>query len=249
MDAHLFDDLTRSLAASTTRRRAIRTIAAIAGSGLLARLGQRYADAAAKVAICHRTGDPANPFVYQKVDASAVPTHEAHGDAIAPDFQTNPAHCGGCGIACAADEACVDGGCRADLCGTCAPGELCVDGACECWTCPGGQGCLDGACTCSSIGACPDGDTPRECGLMTSDVEFACQAGCCCVSTGTPSWAYQCLQGGDPYCCSAYCGPEGTCACIPDGHVDNVWPCLPGPFEHCCSGWCGPDGRCAPVPS
>ena len=233
MDPHRFDELTRAFATGTSRRRVLQGLAAAAASGALALLGGRRsgADAAGQFDVCHRAGDPTSPFVLIRVDAAAVPAHAGHGDAVAPDFGTDPAPCGSCDRACAAGEVCAGG--------DCVPGE--------CASCPGGQGCRDGRCVCTYAGACPDGD-PSTCGILPHGSEFACQAGCCCVPTGTPSWDYACGEGGDPHCCSAYCGPEGACACIPDGHVDGVPFCPPGPHPHCCSGWCGPDGRCSPAP-
>lgn len=234
MDAHRFDDLTKSLAAAPSRRQVVRTLVGGAGAGLLALLGrQAVAAKPGKVGVCHLTGDPANPVVYIQVDASSVAEHAGHGDAVAPDFLNDAANCGGCGVICAGDEACAGGACQP------------VD---SCPICPGGHGCENGGCVCSSAGTCA-GDDSTPCGLLHGVIPMGCEDGCCCVPSGLGGGVYPCGDLGDlnaphPYCCSGWCGADGGCACIPGGTTD-LYPCDPGPSEHCCSGWCGPNGVCA----
>ncbi len=115
MDDQGFDRLARAVAAGHSRRAVVKVLVSAAG-GLLAVWGGRRAGAAGdKVPICHLTGSETNPVVLIEVGADAVPAHEAHGDAINPDFGSDPEHCGGCGKSCGAGQACVNGSCQ----GTC----------------------------------------------------------------------------------------------------------------------------------
>ena len=67
--------------------------------------------AEAKVSVCHLTHATTNPVVRIEVDEYAVPAHEAHGDAIDPDFASDPANCSACGVTCAEGQTCADGQC------------------------------------------------------------------------------------------------------------------------------------------
>ena len=107
MDTDRFDGLTRTLAATGFRRRAL--AAALAG-GLFATLGGRRVGAANDpVRLCHKTTSGTTSIVLIEVSDNAVPDHLAHGD-----FRY-----AGC---------CLDGDCGA--------GQACVDGSCE-GTCRG----------------------------------------------------------------------------------------------------------------
>jgi hypothetical protein len=87
------------------------------------------------------------------------------GDACA-DLATSNAHCGACGIACAAGQRCVGGGCVCDgaSCDGCCDGAICrIDdpiacgnGGGTCVACGLGQDCLGGACVCTPA-SCPNG--------------------------------------------------------------------------------------------
>jgi hypothetical protein len=113
MDDRRFDALTRSLAVPQTRRRAL-----LVGAGAMALLGRARTGSAkgAKVVVCHLTGDPAQPIVAIEVSVNAIPAHAGHGDAIAPDFQTDSNHCGGCGNVCVAGDVCAAGACVEGAC-------------------------------------------------------------------------------------------------------------------------------------
>src|SRR6476469_4192419 len=101
MDQRRFDQLTRVLAAGTTRRQTLKWLAGSALAGMAGVFNRTHTSAAErKVAICHRTGSKSNPFVYLEVAESAVPAHRAHGDTINPDLKNDPANCGSCGHVC-----------------------------------------------------------------------------------------------------------------------------------------------------
>ena len=78
MDSRRFDDMVRSLATGTSRRRLL----GVVGSGLLAvAAGTRRVDAQPeRVALCHATGDPTNPYKVIEVPEPAAQNHLAHGD-------------------------------------------------------------------------------------------------------------------------------------------------------------------------
>lgn len=108
MPTSSFDALSRTLATGTSRRSLLRGLAGAAVAGMLV---DRHvaAQPQPKVGICHRNGE--GQYRYQEVNGNAVPAHEAHGDAIAPDFSSDANHCGGCGITCADGYTCEAGSC------------------------------------------------------------------------------------------------------------------------------------------
>ena len=165
MDEQGFDRLARATV-GRSRRAVVKALAGAAAGGLLAALGGRRAGVAGdKVLICHLTGSETNPVVLLKVSVNAVPAHEAHRDAIDPDFSSDPAHCGGCGSACGAGESCVAGSCQG--CGG-------LDQAC----------CAESSCdpglTCAELGTCRDcGEVGEPC-CVTFATLF-CNAGAVCA--------------------------------------------------------------------
>ena len=112
MDEQGFDRLARATV-GRSRRAVVKALAGAAAGGLLAALGGRRAGSPATRSGCHLTGSETNPVVLLKVSVNAVPAHEAHRDAIDPDFSSDPAHCGGCGSACGAGRAASPGRARA----------------------------------------------------------------------------------------------------------------------------------------
>jgi hypothetical protein len=69
-------------------------------------------EASAGVVVCHRTKSAASPVVQIEVSEAAVPAHQAHGDAINPDFSSDPANCSACGVACTGEDTCQAGQCE-----------------------------------------------------------------------------------------------------------------------------------------
>jgi hypothetical protein len=137
MDTDRFDDLTRTLAATGTRRR---VLAALAG-GLLATVGGRgvgAADLKDIVRICHKTDSGTNPIVVIEVAANAVADHLAHGDFL---------H----------DQCCLDGDCD--------QGQRCADGSCQGTCVDAAETCETDNDCCGSLCCDTNGICDNDCGF------------------------------------------------------------------------------------
>ncbi|UJR79192.1 hypothetical protein [Sandaracinus amylolyticus] len=165
------------------------------------------------------------------------------------DTESSRTHCGECGNACEADEACVEGSCAivcpasqsacdgvcADLdtdrrhcgeCGTsCDAGELCVDGSCEV-SCPAGQTLCGTTCVDTSSEPAHCGECGNACEAGEVCSEGACAATC---GGGLMECDGACVATGtDPMNCGA-CG--NVCA-APDGAAGA---CLAGTCRAVCA--------------
>ncbi|MAQ17718.1 MAG: hypothetical protein CMN30_23345 [Sandaracinus sp.] len=196
---------------------------------------------------------------------------ECCGEGDARDcvmLDTNPLHCGGCGIECGEGEACCMGMCRdADaaecMCPAgCGPDETCCNGTCtdtrtdrnacgdSCMACEEGAICCDGSCVpvnaenCGSCGVVCEGDGVTCCGDRGCQVlgtPTAC-SGCGNVcANGATCVGGACCGGED----SAFRDCDGECVDT-DNDVKNCGACgndcatlLGLPLVACNSGNCG----------
>jgi hypothetical protein len=254
MDDQRFDTLTRALAAGITRRGALGILAGLAAlkAGNTAakkrhRKGGKSQIAAQKndhkVTICHLTSSKKNPVVQIEVDESAIPAHKAHGDTIDPDFQNDPANCGGCGISCDDGKLCTIDTCVKGKCVNtpidCNDRNPCTDDSCDettgdCVNTPvPGRACDDGnACTendrCNRAGECVGTE-------VNCDDGNACTTDTCDRATGCVHTAINC-DDGDP-CTNDSCDPDSGCVnepvICPVGQA-----CLNGECVGCAGGTC-----------
>ena len=252
MDAHRFDRLATRLAATPTRRSALRLLAGGALAALLpARLGARAAAQEAQ-AVCRFVGEPCT-----------VNGHCCHGNRCrggtcqcrpnltscggrCRDLRTNERHCGACDHRCEAGQTCCRGRCVA--CCTdadCAPPQTCGGGGT-----PGVCGCTPRACEPFACGSFDDGcgGTHLCGGCATGEICLAQSCRACSATTArsTCSGVSPLLCGTNRYGLPCFCTLDvnGQPFCRGLG--------LPGPESACttnaeCPGkGAGAGGRCVP---
>lgn len=198
-------------------------------------LCQRNTDCARGVCIDGRCG------VVSSGSECRLPTLACDGGCV--DQRFDPSNCGGCGVTCAAEQACLGGSCLTGCApGLSACGNACVDvlvdvnhcGACP-TVCPMGSLCQAGAC----VASCPPA-TVRcgpSCVRLESDVLNCggcgqpCDAGLACVAAQCSGLCDAPLQGCDGGACidplsdPQNCGGCGT-ECPPVPNAGRV--CLYG---------------------
>lgn len=242
------DDLARAMARGVSRRDALRRIGGgLSGLILVALLPARAEagkqsnnTATEKVVICHKTGSKKNPCVKIRVSQSAVPAHQAHGDAINPNFQTDPNNCGKCCKKCDPGQVCQGGVCA----GNCSEGLTRCNGSCvnlqtdssNCGSCGNacttGRTCQSGQCVCtgsltSCNGSCvnlqTDSNNCGSCGNACTGGK-TCQSGQCVCGSGLTDCSGTCvnLQTDEDHCgsCGNSCAAtetcqSGSCVCSP----------------------------------
>jgi hypothetical protein len=146
MDGARFDRLTKGLMASGTRRSVlVGAVVAALGGILTARAKSE------KIGVCHHTGSEKNPLVFIEVSEHAAKAHEAHGDSVGVDLQSDHDNCGECGHVCGFRQACVAGECVDVAVGACATEPGSQGQRCACFDANGTQ--------CTPVTACqqPDG--------------------------------------------------------------------------------------------
>jgi hypothetical protein len=226
MDPSKFDEFTKELVSSTSRRQALKTLAASAFGGMLAFSGLDR--------------------VFARTGRCPPGLKLCHGRCINP--RTDPKNCGVCGVVCASG-LCVNGLC-------CPPGTItcnnsCCDGTCLNGTtcCPTGQTCGNGCCPTGQ--ACINGNTccpsKRVCGSICCPAGQVCQNGMCvtppnCSGTGcatpclnnsacdcvTTTEGVSCVQ---PVCTFVTCTTSADCSsgevCFTQGCCGSGSFCVP----------------------
>jgi len=122
MDSSKFDELTRALASTTSRRQALKTLAASTLGGIFTFSGLGRAFAREK----HCERGETNCF----------------GRCV--NLKSNPNHCGSCSRFCASGQTCVNGSCTCSQSSDCPPDQVCTNGMCA--SCPSGLTDCGGVC-------------------------------------------------------------------------------------------------------
>ena len=215
MDGRNFDDLTRRLAAGSTRRSVVRGLAgglaAIAGVAGFARADAKDQ---AKVTICHKPGTPAQKT--KEVPASAVDGHLGHGDYLG-ECKECPKECPG--------KCDKDGKCPKEQCPKECPKTCDENGKCPKEQCP-----KECPYDCDENGECPKEQCPKEC-PETCDENGEC-----------PTCPKECPETCDE---NGECPPDGGCQsdedcpdggmCLVDGTCFNPDTCRDGMTDvQCC---------------
>lgn len=203
MEDRRFDDLTRGLASSSTRRHALKTIGGGAAGALLAALGLRSAAAKPK------DKDKKKP------DCCPAEAPTLCGRACI-DLDTDASNCGSCGGVCIPGGTCVAGVCVPPPCTTNADciqpadpcrASICTGGVCALADrCPPEATCAAGVCTCpaGSVYCAAHNVCVADCPLSQPLNPVTCQ----CDEHFCPA--------GSPGCTQIPCGqshPEDRCSC------------------------------------
>ncbi len=210
MDGHRFDELTRTLAQGTSRRRVL-------AGGLAALAGAVFGRGAASAAPGSGGGKPQGrcPDGYTNCRGTCV------------DITDNPEHCGACYLQCSPGEVCVAGVCEPEApAGACPVASTCPDGE------PVLQTCDDPNCYCL---ATVEGETACIAPIETSTsctTTAACGPGAvCAISPCSPEFGAHCFVqstcsaacGATSQTCTAEGGAQGSCCdglvCDPDSQT------------------------------
>ena len=185
MEPSRFDNLTKVLATATSRRQALKTIAATALGSLLglSGIGTAFAN-------CKPNGIGCN------INSQCCSGGCCHGTCT--DLNTTQ-NCGACGHTCPAEQTCQNGQCCTTAGGTCSGNTDCCSGTCCQGTCcASGQICLsNGTCATTCLGGCG----PCPCGSCNCDRNPPL-----CYTSGALtgcSGDNECPKG--QYCDSGYC--------------------------------------------
>ena len=185
MEPSQFDELTKALATSTSRRQALRRIGGFLGGTALAGLfpGLALASNSACAKFCNAVFGADTPAAMQCISDAA------HHKGLC--YICGPASLGGTQPICCSENG--SGQCTSYSSATCCTsGQTCAGGTC----CPTGQACNGTCCpsgqSCSDIGCCPN----------CQNFEGRCQP---CNLNGCP-----CFAGG-VFCCTATC-TSGICS-------------------------------------
>jgi Stigma-specific protein, Stig1 len=199
-----FDNLTRRLANSMSRRGALRIVGAGAAAAVAAAL---FGRATGFAQTCTNNGDCPHPG-----------SHCCNGTCV--DTKTDPNNCGRCGNTCGTNETCTEGKCTTSSCpsGQTLCNAVCVSTATDVNNC--------GACghACSATNGTPT-CTNGVCG-QTCNAGFAtCGSGAACTTNinTDPNNCGACghvcnATNGTPTCTNGLCGQTcnaGFGACVP----------------------------------
>ena len=222
-----FDELTKALASSTSRRDALRTIVTMSVGGLFG-LGGIRSIFASNTNCAHFCAAVFGPDTRA---AGSCTSDGAHGRGL----------CAQCGSANPSSICCVRNSrgycsgsfavqcpCKSNLCLTCDS----THGACV--GCPSGQTCLNGEC-CANANVCGSTCLAAPCdasqclhcdsgsgACVGCPAGQTCQSGTCCIPafTGPCTSDDQCCDFPNSTCCSGICC-HGPAICLEGSCIDN----------------------------
>lgn len=224
MDGSRFDELTRSLARTRSRRSLLKLAIGSLGAAVATRAGATAATVRrGPGSICRNAAD-CQSGICGPVDRTGrrrclcpVGQERCNGACLDPltVYQSDPKNCGSCGRRCAAGAVCCNG--------DCVPVVAVCRGVC----CASNQICAEsGCCTPESVAT----TCAAECGARINNCGQPVDCGPCCGEVGDA-----CGANGD--CCSGVC-VNGLCQAGPaatDAMCDDAADCQSGA---CCDGVC-----------